>query len=122
MRTDTHVQQQEVVALVLEDVASAVSAQCDQIRKCITKEEVGWTRNISKDFLRPNSSSLKISRPLNTAHKKKCVIIILKALPSEMCAELKYSKITTVLASCLHIFSLFPVTCQETVRHRPASM
>ena len=116
MRTDTHVQQQEVVALVLEDVVSAVSAQC------ITKEEVGWTRNISKDFLRPNSSSLKISRQLNTAHKKKCVIIILKALPSEMCAELKYSKITTVLASCLHIFSLFPVTCQETVRHRPASM
>ena len=81
--------QEEVVAIVLEDVASALTAHCDEIRKCIKAEEVGWTVNVSRDFLPVNSSSLKISRA--NGHKRKCCAIMLKKLPSEMCGEIRHS-------------------------------
>lgn len=84
--------QEEVVAVVLEDVASALTTLCDVLRKCIRAEEVGWTVNISRDFLRSNSSSLKISRA--TGRKRKCCTIMLKSLPSQIRDDIRSSKLS----------------------------
>ena len=51
MRTDYCVEQEEVVALVLEDVASAITSSCVEVKACIEALEMdgtkGWPRIFS---------------------------------------------------------------------------
>jgi hypothetical protein len=48
------VEQKEVVAVVFEDVASAITPPCDVIKRGVKSVGIGWTKKIAKEFLVPN--------------------------------------------------------------------
>ena len=62
MRTGCSVEQREVVAIVFEDVASAITFPCHVVKKSIDSEKVGHTKKMSKDFLSPTATVTTISR------------------------------------------------------------
>ena len=80
MRTNCSIEQTEVVAVVLEDLASATTSSCTSIKANIEAQGMGWTKKITKDFFLPGSSSTRICRGVN-AKKRKCCGIKLSALP-----------------------------------------
>ena len=90
MRTNCSIEQTEVVAVVLEDLASATTSSCTSIKANIEAQGMGWTKKITKDFLLPGSSSTRICRGVN-AKKRKCCGIKLSALPQELQAEIRSS-------------------------------
>lgn len=91
MRTDCSVDQTEVVALVLEDVASAISSPCIEVKMAIEREGSGWTKRLSKDFLSADATALRICRGVNS-RKRKCCAVKLCALPQHIQAEIKSGK------------------------------
>ena len=89
MRTDCYVEQKEVVAFVLEDVASAITASCEEVKRCIESERLGWTKRVGKDFLTASATTTKISRGAQSV-KRKCCTVRLDTLPSDLKAKLKH--------------------------------
>ena len=92
MRTDYCVEQEEVVALVLEDVASAITSSCGEVKACIEALEMGWYKRMAKDFLRPKTNTIKITRGLSCI-KRKCCAVKISAVPEEM--QLQHKKGTS---------------------------
>ena len=88
MRTDCCVEQEEVVALVLEDVASAITFSCSEVKACIEAVGIGWYKKLTKDFLRPKAKTTKISRGFSGI-KRKCCAIKLHVLPQDIQVQLK---------------------------------
>lgn len=88
MRTDCFVEHVEVVAIVLDEVASAITAHCDEVKKCVEAEKIGWIRQVTKDFLSPTANTTKIVRGPNS-RKRKCCAIKLSALPTNVQLKLK---------------------------------
>ena len=50
MRTNCSIEQTEVVAVVLEDLASATTSSYTSIKANIEAQGMGWTKKIMKDF------------------------------------------------------------------------
>ena len=80
MRTDCSVKQEEVVAIVLDDVASAITSSSGEVKACIEAGGIGWCKRIAKDFLRPTANTTRINRGPNCV-KRKCCTIKLSVLP-----------------------------------------
>ena len=59
MRTGCYINKREVVAIVLEDIASVVTYPCEAIKKTIDSQGVECTKNTSADFLHPNGKMIK---------------------------------------------------------------
>ena len=94
MRTGCLVDQREVVAVVYEDRASALTYPCETIKKTIDSLGIGCTKNIIKDFLKAHAKTTTISRGvLKSAFKRKCSSIWLDTLPDDIQADLKRGEI-----------------------------
>ena len=105
MRTNTLVGTEEVVAIVLEDVAKQLSFSITKIKASIEAGGFGVHKNISRDFLLPTSDTTNILRG-KTAIKRKCCAVKLSSLPKDMQLQLKSGKLTiTFLILPIHIFS-----------------
>ena len=96
MRTGCSVDQREVVAIVLEDIASALTSPCQTLKKTIDSRGVGRTKNMSKDFLHPDAKTTRISRGRSNGLKRKCCTIWLDTLPDDIRADLKRGEILPV--------------------------
>ena len=87
MRTGCYVMKSEVLAVVLEDVAAELTFSQTEIKEAVVQTGYGSFQKVSKDFLRPNSSSSVIIRG-RTDRKRKCAII-LNLLPNELQIAIK---------------------------------
>ena len=104
MRTNTLVGTEEVVALVLEDVAKDLSFSSTKIKASIEAGGFGVHKNISRDFLLPNANTTTIVRG-KTAIKRKCCAVKLSSLPKEAQLRLKSGKlIITFLILAIYLF------------------
>lgn len=88
MRTGCYVMKSEVLAVVLEDVAAELTFSPTEIKEAVVQTGYGSFQKVSKDFLRPNSSSSVIIRG-RTDRKRKCCAIILNLLPNELQIAIK---------------------------------
>ena len=92
MRTETTVASEEVLAVVLPDVAGQLTHSPSAIRQMVAKE--GWGGSDTKDFLPPDASSLIINRKDNS-RRRKCTAIFLSKLPDELRTNIKQGKINS---------------------------
>ena len=90
MRTNTLVGTEEVVAIVLEDVANFPST-VKKIKTSIEAGGFGVHRNISRDFLLPTVDTATIMRG-ETVIKLKCCAVKLNRLPQQIHKQLKSGK------------------------------
>ena len=72
----------------MEDVASVITATCSSIKEAIERNQMGRTKNVSKDFLSPASTDTRICRKVN-AWKRKCSAIKLSVLSDDLRSEIK---------------------------------
>ena len=96
MRTNYLIEQTEVVALVMEDAASVITATCSSVKEVIERKQMGWTKKVTKDFLSPNSTNNRICRGVN-ATKRKCSAIKLSVLPDNLKSEIEGSELFSKL-------------------------
>ena len=71
MRTDSYAEKEEVVAVVLEDVASQLTFSCAEIKASVEAGRLGAYKKVSKDFLAQTATTTVITRH-RTAWKRKC--------------------------------------------------
>ena len=90
MRTDTYMGTEEVLAVVLEDVAFGLTHSCAQIKLSVEASGSGQYKKMSRDFLTPNAVTTTIARG-RTAWKRKCCLIKLSHLPGNLRSQLKKS-------------------------------
>ena len=102
MRTDCYVEQREVVAIALEDVASAITFPPHLVKRSIESAKVGYTKNQSKDFLTSTATEMRISRGSKHTRKRKCCNIWLDTLPQNIQSQLKSSKYTSKAFCDMH--------------------
>jgi len=76
MRMNTFVEQEEVLAVVLEDVSASLTYSCAELKEVLDCGEWGCSRKISKDFLQPNATTSTISRGRNGRKRRCCVFIL----------------------------------------------
>ena len=81
-----------MVAIVFEDVASAITSPCDVITRSVESAGIGWTKNIVKDFLAPTATTAKILR-VPHCRKRKCCAVRLDSLPNDLQVKLQHGKI-----------------------------
>ena len=80
----------DVLAVVLEDVASFLSHTCTEVKECVVATDSGIYKNVARDFLVRGASTTTISRgALKTSYKRKCCVIKLSCLPPDLQAQLK---------------------------------
>ena len=91
MRTDTYMGNEEVVAVVLADVASELTHSCAEVKASLESSQSGQFRKTSRDFLACDATTTTISRG-RTAWKRKCCLIRLSCLPSHLQSQLKRCK------------------------------
>ena len=92
MRTaDTYMRKEEVVAVVLENVAFGLTHSCAEIKMSVEASGSGQYKKMSRDFLVPNAVTTTITRGRN-AWKRKCCLIKLSHLPENLHSQLKRSK------------------------------
>ena len=89
-RTQVLVGNQEVLAIVLEDLASALTHSCATIKKAVEKAK--WGVSTQKDFLRHDAVEAAISRG-KTAHKRRCLAVYLTKMPIELEEQFVASKL-----------------------------
>ena len=87
---DVQVGGQQVLAVVLADIARTLSFPLAQIRMAITRGNFGHTR-ITKDFLQPGEKSKCITRNVNS-RRRKCEAFIVTRIDSQSCEQLKAGK------------------------------
>ena len=95
----------------MEDVASVITATCSSIKEAIERNQMGRTKNVSKDFLSPASTDTRICRKVN-AWKRKCSAIKLSVLPDDLRSEIKRSELLFTSLFLLS-YSYYTVTCQD---------
>ncbi len=88
MRTGCYVEKKEVLAVVLDDVAAALSYSISEIKCAVQDGGYGSYKTISKDFLQQNVDSCIITRGINDK-KRKCCVIRLNSLEVELQLRLK---------------------------------
>ena len=96
MRTDVQVGGQQVLAVVLADIASSLSYSVTQIRSALTRGNYGHTR-ITKDFLKPGEESNFITRNVNS-RRRKCEAFIMHHVDSRSCEQLKVGKLCAIIS------------------------
>lgn len=109
MRANCYVEQEEVVAIVMEDMANVITSSCSLVKEAIERRQMGWTKKVSKDFLPSGSSDTKICRGSNV-HKRKCYAVKLSVLPEDLKREIKESE----LHSLFHVHNCSTVTHTDT--------
>ena len=87
MRTATFVNNQEVVAIVLADVASFLTFSMSEIKAAIVSLQIGDATN-TKDFLDPAASTTIITRNVSN-RRRKCCTVLLEKVPHDLCEALK---------------------------------
>ena len=95
----------------MEDVASVITATCSSIKEAIERNQMGRTKNVSKDFLSPASTDTRICRKVN-AWKRKCSAIKLSVLSDDLRSEIKRSELLFTSLFLLS-YSYYTVTCQD---------
>ena len=78
MRTDVSIGGQQVLAVVLSDVSTALIHPIAVIWAAIEKGNYGH-RNVTKDFLDPGCHSTTVTRGVNN-RRRKCVVILLSKI------------------------------------------
>ena len=78
MRTGVHVNHEDVLAVVLSEVANYLTFPIPNIVQAAVKGGLGYS-NVSKDFLTPNAATTVLTRGLNST-RRKCTVFILSKL------------------------------------------
>ena len=81
MRTDLCVSTRPVLSIVLSDIVSSLTHSLVEIRGALIEGNFGM-KNISKDFLAPESSDQQIARNKNC--KRRCEVVFLDMLDAEL--------------------------------------
>ena len=80
-------QGKDVVAKVLDDIASHLSSTTKQIKDSVKATGFG-NNNISKDFVPRGSTDSVVRRPSNS-YSRKCTVVWLDRIPSELREKLQ---------------------------------
>ena len=79
MRTGVQVNHEDVLAVVLSEVATYLRFSIPKIVEATVKSGLGYS-NVSKDFLTPNAATTVLTRGPNSM-RRKCTVFILSKLP-----------------------------------------
>lgn len=90
-------QGKEVVAICLDDIASYLSATTKQIRESVKALGFG-KNNCAKDFVPKGSTDCVVKRPSNS-HSRKCTVVWLDRIPTELRIKLKQGQYIHACAS-----------------------
>ena len=80
------------MGICLHDLPGALPFPPDVIEKFVIDGKYGKKKNISRDFLPRGSTDINIKRPHNY-HSRKCLVIWLDKIPSELKSELIKGKV-----------------------------
>ncbi len=95
MRTGISYMGHKAVAICLDDVLPHLSADASTIKKAVKTGAVGG-HNVAKDFVPPKSEDPSIRRGTNS-HSRKCTIVWLEKLPTNLQQSLLQGIINTSL-------------------------
>jgi len=118
MRTDSYVEKEEVVAVVLEDIASQLTFSCAEIKTSVEAGRLGANKKVSRDVLVQTATTTVITRH-RTAWKRTCCTIKLSCLPQDVQSELKSGKLSMTFA-ILSSYTWF-LTFPTVTNHAPVA-
>ena len=96
----------------MEDVASVITATCSSIKEAIERNQMGRTKNVSKDFLSPASTDTRICRKVNAWKRKYSAIKLSVLFSDDLRSEIKRSELLFTSLFLLS-YSYYTVTCQD---------
>lgn len=108
MRTDSYVEKEEVVAVVLEDIASQLTFSCAEIKASIEAGRLGACKKVSRDFLAQTATTTVITRH-RTAWQRTCCTIKLSCLPQDVQSQLKSGKLSMTFANFIKLYMVLDI-------------
>ncbi len=98
MRTGTFVADEEVLAVVLGDIATSLTYSCAEIKRALKSGEWG-SDDVNRDFLEPDADDIVIKR--KNSKKRRCCALVLSKLPNALGEELKRGEYFLVFFMCI---------------------